>query len=59
MAYKHISLPASGEKVTIVDGKPRVPDQPIIGYVEGDGIGPDITQASLRVWDRSRRSFGT
>jgi len=51
MAYKHISLPASGEKVTIVDGKPRVPDQPIIGYVEGDGIGPDITQASLRVWD--------
>ncbi|MCP5418950.1 MAG: isocitrate dehydrogenase (NADP(+)) [Gammaproteobacteria bacterium] len=51
MAYKHISMPANGEKVTVVDGKVRVPDQPIIGYIEGDGIGPDITRASLRVWD--------
>ena len=28
-----------------------MPDQPIIGYVEGDGIGPDITNASLRAWN--------
>ncbi|MFZ4791348.1 MAG: isocitrate dehydrogenase (NADP(+)) [Candidatus Competibacteraceae bacterium] len=51
MAYQHIRIPASGEKITVQDGKLNVPDQPIIGFVEGDGIGPDITKASLRVWD--------
>ncbi|MFZ1492372.1 MAG: isocitrate dehydrogenase (NADP(+)) [Candidatus Competibacter denitrificans] len=51
MAYKHIRIPAGGEKITIKDGKLNVPDQPILGCVEGDGIGPDITKASLRVWD--------
>ena len=51
MAYKHIRIPTSGEKISIKDGKLNVPDQPILGYVEGDGIGPDITKASLRVWD--------
>jgi isocitrate dehydrogenase len=51
MAYQHICIPASGEKITVQDGKLHVPDQPIIGFVEGDGIGPDITKASLRVWD--------
>ena len=51
MAYKHIRIPTSGEKITVKDGKLNVPDQPILGYVEGDGIGPDITRASLRVWD--------
>ena len=50
-AYRHIKLPASGEKITIVDGKLNVPDQPVVGYVEGDGIGPDITKACLRIWD--------
>ena len=51
MAYKHIRIPTSGEKITVKDGKLCVPDQPIVGFVEGDGIGPDITRASLRVWD--------
>ena len=51
MAYKHIRIPTSGEKITVKDGELCVPDQPIIGFVEGDGIGPDITRASLRVWD--------
>ncbi|HRD48952.1 MAG: isocitrate dehydrogenase (NADP(+)) [Candidatus Competibacter sp.] len=51
MAYKHIRIPTVGEKITVQDGKLHVPDQPIIGFVEGDGIGPDITKASLRVWD--------
>ncbi|MBK8510076.1 MAG: isocitrate dehydrogenase (NADP(+)) [Candidatus Competibacter sp.] len=51
MAYKHIRIPTSGEKISVKDGKLNVPDQPILGYVEGDGIGPDITKASLRVWD--------
>ncbi len=51
MTYQHIQIPASGEKIKIVNGKISVPDEPILGYVEGDGIGPDITSASLRVWD--------
>lgn len=51
MAYQHIKMPATGEKITVVDGKLSVPDQPVVGYVEGDGIGPDITRACLRVWD--------
>src|SRR5512147_2980412 len=51
MAYKHILIPPTGEKVTVKNGKLHVPDNPIIGYVEGDGIGPDITRACLRVWD--------
>ncbi|MGH8431823.1 MAG: isocitrate dehydrogenase (NADP(+)), partial [Solimonas sp.] len=49
--YKHIRVPESGERVAIKDGKLAVPDQPILGYVEGDGIGPDITKACLRIWD--------
>ncbi len=51
MGYKHIRVPTGGEKITVVDGKLHMPDNPIVGYVEGDGIGPDITRASLRVWD--------
>ena len=51
MAYQHIRIPTSGEKISVKDGKLNVPDQPIVGFVEGDGIGPDITKASLRVWD--------
>ena len=51
MTYKHITLPHAGKKISVVDGALRVPDNPIIGFIEGDGIGPDITKASLRVWD--------
>ncbi len=51
MTYQHIKLPESGEKITIKNDKLVVPKQPILGFVEGDGIGPDITAASLRVWD--------
>ena len=43
MEYRHIKIPTTGEKITIQNGKVVVPDQPIVGYVEGDGIGPDIT----------------
>ncbi|HEU4371280.1 MAG TPA: NADP-dependent isocitrate dehydrogenase [Methylomirabilota bacterium] len=43
-------MPA-GEKVTIEHGKLRVPDHPIIAFIEGDGTGPDIWAASVRVLD--------
>ena len=39
------------EKVTIVDGKPNVPNNPIILFIEGDGTGPDIWKASQMVFD--------
>ena len=51
MEYRHIKIPTTGEKITVKDGQLSVPDQPIVGYVEGDGIGPDITKACLRIWD--------
>jgi len=51
MSYQHIRLPEGGEKITFEGGRLRVPDRPIVGYIEGDGIGPDIMRASLRIWD--------
>lgn len=41
----------SGTKVTIENGKLNVPNDPIIPFIEGDGIGPDIWAASVRVFD--------
>jgi len=57
--YRHIKIPTTGEKITIQNGKLTVPDQPIVGYVEGDGIGPDITKACLRIWDAAvEKAYG-
>src|SRR5215207_6999372 len=41
----------SGSKITNVNGKLNVPDQPIIPFIEGDGTGPDIWASSVRVLD--------
>jgi len=41
----------TGSKITISKGKLKVPDQPIIPFIEGDGTGPDIWKASVRVID--------
>ncbi|AFM11055.1 NADP-dependent isocitrate dehydrogenase [Turneriella parva] len=51
MAYDKIQLPDQGEKITMEKGRLKVPDQPIIPYIEGDGTGPDIWRASVRVLD--------
>jgi len=50
-----------GEKIEIrSDGKINVPDIPIIPYIEGDGVGPDIWRASVRVFDAAiRKCYGT
>lgn len=40
-----------GEKITIADGKLNVPSTPILPFIEGDGIGPDIWRAAVRVFD--------
>lgn len=39
------------DKITVKDGKIEIPDNPIIPFIEGDGIGPDIMSASMHVWD--------
>ena len=51
MSYQHTRIPETGDKVRIAAGRLVVTDQPILGYIEGDGIGPDITRACLRIWD--------
>ena len=58
MAYENIKVPA-GEKITFTDGTLHVPDNPIVAFIEGDGIGVDITPASLRVWDAAvEKAYG-
>jgi isocitrate dehydrogenase len=57
--YRHIKIPTTGEKISIQNGRLHVPDQPVVGYVEGDGIGPDITKACLRIWDAAvEKAYG-
>ena len=52
MAYKHIKLPSSGEKIRVnKDCSLTVPDNPVIPYIEGDGTGVDITPVMLKVVD--------
>ncbi len=50
--FTHIRVPPEAEAVTIgSDGRLQVPDKPVILFIEGDGIGPDITRAAMDVWD--------
>ena len=52
MAYDKIQVPASGEKITVGENYAlRVPNQPIIPYIEGDGTGIDITPVMIKVVD--------
>src|SRR6266571_1838447 len=49
--YKFAKVPPRGEGITYKNGDLSVPDNPIIPFVEGDGTGPDIWRASVRVFD--------
>ena len=52
MQYEHIAVPPEGRRITVnPDNTLNVPDNPIIPYIEGDGTGPDIWRASVRVFD--------
>ena len=51
MTYKNITVPSSGESISITNNTLNVPDNPIITYIEGDGIGIDITPVMLNVVD--------
>ena len=52
MAYQHIKVPGDGQKITVnADHSLNVPDHPIIPFIEGDGIGVDITPVMIKVTD--------
>src|SRR5246127_2324366 len=58
-AASKITPPAQGAKISIRDGKLTVPDNPIIPFIEGDGTGPDIWRASVRVMDAAvQKAYG-
>ena len=49
MPYKKIKVPKKGSKISYKNGKINVPDDPIIPFIEGDGIGVDITPPMIKV----------
>ncbi len=52
MSYSYQNVkPPKGERVSIQNGVLKVPDNPILPFIEGDGTGPDIWRASVRVFD--------
>ena len=52
MSYQHIKVPSGGEKITVnSDLSLNVPDQPIIPFIEGDGIGVDVSPVMIKVVD--------
>jgi isocitrate dehydrogenase len=54
-----ITAPADGAKMSIRNGRLVVPDNPIVPFIEGDGTGPDIWRASVRVMDAAvHRAYG-
>src|SRR5215831_13755137 len=58
MPYKNIT-PPTGDKISISQGKLTVPDRPVIPFIRGDGTGPDIWAASVRVFDAAiEKAFG-
>jgi len=59
MAYSIIEVPEGGEKIQITNGELHVPDNPIIPFIEGDGTGPDIWRASVRILDAAvEKAYG-
>jgi isocitrate dehydrogenase len=59
MGYQKIQIPSGGEKITIEHGELQVPDNPIVCFIEGDGTGPDIWQASQPVLDAAvKKAYG-
>jgi isocitrate dehydrogenase len=61
MLYEHIAVPAEGRRITVnPDASLNVPDNPIIPFIVGDGIGIDVTPAMLRVVNAAvEKAYGT
>jgi isocitrate dehydrogenase len=59
MSYTHATIPHDGQTIHLAAGRLQVPDRPIVPYIEGDGTGPDIWRASVRVFDAAvARAYG-
>jgi len=60
MGYQKIQVPSSGDKITVnADNTLNVPDNPIIPYIEGDGIGVDISPVMIKVVDAAvQKAYG-
>ena len=60
MAYQHIRVPEKGEPIKVREGGHlEVPDFPVIPFIEGDGIGPDITRAAMIIWNAAvKEAYG-
>src|ERR1700691_6614748 len=57
--FKDVTVPAEAQAITFSNGKLTVPDRPILPFIEGDGTGPDIWRASVRVFDAAiAKAFG-
>ena len=57
--YKFAKVPPRGEGIGFKDSALVVPDNPIVPFIEGDGTGPDIWRASVRVFDAAvERAYG-
>ena len=56
----NVTIPKDGKKITMTDGELNIPDNPIIPFIEGDGIGPDIWAAAVRVLDAAvEKAYGS
>ena len=59
MTYKNITVPSEGNPITIENNALKVPNNPIITYIEGDGIGIDITPVMLDVVNTAvKKAYG-
>jgi isocitrate dehydrogenase len=60
MQYEHIKIPAEGRKITVnPDASINVPERPIIPFIEGDGIGIDVTPVMIKVVNAAvRKAYG-
>lgn len=60
MTFEKIRIPTEGQAITVAaNGSLQVPDQPIIPFIEGDGIGVDVTPPMIRVVDEAvKKAYG-
>jgi isocitrate dehydrogenase len=57
--FKDVTPPSDGQPITHSGGRLNVPDRPIVPFIEGDGTGPDIWRASVRVFDAAvQKAYG-
>ena len=59
MKFQKLNLPTEGQRIAVEEGKLKVPSNPIIPFIEGDGTGPDLWRASRPVFDAAvEKAYG-